>query len=187
MAQPPFPQSQRRGSLVLVGVLVIVLVAVLAVGVVVVLRRNDDTPVATKAATPQAVEFRVVVKTQPGSCPSPASQGTFCDSKGIRYSLGKVELDGSHVTEVKAAQSEAAAGGSWYVGLTLDQEGTRTFGQLTTELAAKQPPANQLAIVVRDEVVTAPTINAPLTASQVEISGSYTQKDAEALADKITG
>jgi preprotein translocase subunit SecD len=170
--------------LVLVGVLVFVLVAVLAVGVVVVLRRNDDKPVATKAATPQAVEFRRVIKTQPGSCPSP---GTFCDSKGVRYTLGKVELDGSHVTEVKAAQSDAAAGGSWYVGLTLDQEGTRTFGQLTTELAAKQPPTNQLAIVVRDEVVTAPTINAPLTASQVEIAGSYTQKDAEALADKITG
>jgi len=196
MAQPPFPQYQQpkqsRGPLVLGGALVLVLFAVFAVGVVLILKRGDDKPSATstststKPSTPQAVEFRRVLKADPGTCPSPSPQGVYCDAKGTRYTLGKVELDGSHVSEVKAAQSNNGTS-YWYVGLTLDQEGTRLFGQLTTDLATKQSPANQLAIVVGNEVATAPAVNSPITAGKVEISGNYTQSDVEALAAKITG
>jgi len=196
MAQPPFPEyqpqsqtsKQRRGPLMLAGVLVLVLIAVVAVGIVVVLKASDDKPkaVATTPSTPQAVEFRRVLKFAPGTCASPAPQGIFCDAKGIRYTLGTVELDGSHVSEVKAAHDDSGDG-SWYVGLTLDQEGTRIFGQLTTALASQPLPANQLAIVVGNEVATAPTVNSPITAGKIQISASYTKSDAEALAAKIIG
>jgi preprotein translocase subunit SecD len=172
-----------------VAVLGLVLVVVLAIGTVLLLKRDDnDKPAAaaTKPSSPQAVEFRRVLKAEQGTCPSPPADGTACDANGMRYSLGKVELDGSHVSEVKAAHREDGSG-SWYVGLTLDQAGTELFGRLTSDLAAKQPPANQLAIVVRDEVVMAPAVNAPISGSKVEISGSYTQKDVEALAARITG
>jgi preprotein translocase subunit SecD len=47
--------------------------------------------------------------------------------------------------------------------LSLDQEGARLFGRLTTELAAQTPPKNRLAIVVRGRVVTAPTVTLPIT------------------------
>ena len=85
----------------LVGVLVLVLVAVVVAGVVVVLRLVDDKPAA--AATPQAVEFRRVLTAAQGSCASPLPKGIVCDPNGMRYTVGKVELDGSHVSEVKAA------------------------------------------------------------------------------------
>lgn len=104
----------------------------------------------------------------------------------MRYTLGKVELDGSHVSKVKAGLRDDASGYG-YVRLTFDHEGKQLFGKLTAALAAKQPPANQLAIVIRNEVVAAPRVNAPITGGEVEIDGTYTQKDAEALAASITG
>jgi hypothetical protein len=70
-----------------------------------------------------------VVKAAERTCPSPLAAGVFCDARGMRYTLGKVELNGSHVS----------------------------------------------------------TVNAPITAGQVQISGNYTKQDAEALAEKITG
>ncbi|MEV5963126.1 hypothetical protein AB0L70_15260 [Kribbella sp. NPDC051952] len=198
MAQPPFPQyqppsgpqKQKRGPVVLLGVLVLVLVAVAVVGAVVILRRDDDKKpdaVATKPSNPEAVQFRRVLTATTGTCPSPAPAGTFCDTKGMRYTVGKVELDGSHVSEVKADMDSKGTPPYWYVRLTLDDEGKRLFSQLTTDLAKKQPPANQLAIVVGDEVAIAPTVNEPITAGQIQISGNYTRADVEALAAKITG
>jgi preprotein translocase subunit SecD len=191
MTQPSFPPyqptSQRRGPVVLLGVLVLVLVAAVVAGVIVVLRLVDDKPAAaaTKPSTPQAVEFRRVLTAAQGTCASPLPKGIVCDANGVRYTVGKVELDGSHVSEVKAAQSPDQP--AWYITLTLDEQGTRAFAALTTQLATLQPPKNQLAIVVGGQVAAAPTVTSAITAGKVQISGGYTQKDAEALASKITG
>ena len=188
--QPPAKRS--RGPLLLVGALVLLLVAIVATGVVLVVKRSDDKPAATapaartKPSDPTAVEFRRVLMVKAGTCPSPAPAGTACDAKGMRYTLGKVELDGSNVTEVKSALQENGAGG-WYVGLTLDSKGATLFEQLTAALAKQTPPANQLAIVVRGQVVTAPSVQSAIAGGKIEISGGYTRESAEQLVGEITG
>ncbi|TDO46423.1 hypothetical protein EV643_111276 [Kribbella sp. VKM Ac-2527] len=187
---PPYqPQKQSRGPLlVLIGVLGLVLVAVLVTGAVLLLRNDNSESAgsgpATKPAIPEAVQFRRVIKTEPGVCETP-SASTACGSDGSRYTLGKIELDGSHVTEVTAAAGQDTT--AWYVNLSLDQEGGQLFGQLTTELAAKTPPANQLAIVVRGRVVSAPVVMSPITGGKVQISSNFSKQDAENLASEITG
>jgi preprotein translocase subunit SecD len=190
---PPPPQKRSRGPLLLVGGLVLLLVVIVVTAVVLVVNRADGKPAAdksspparTKPSDPAAVEFRRVLTAKPGICPTPAPQGTACDAKGMRYTLGKVELDGSNVSEVKAAYQQNST--YWYVGLTLDAEGAKLFGQLTAGLAKQNPPANQLAIVVRNEVVTAPTVQSAITEGKIEISGAYNRDSAEELAAKITG
>ena len=189
---PPYgvPPQRSRGPLVLVGVLVVVLVAVLAVGGVLLVRLlNEPDPVAaTKPSTPDAVEFRRVVKAEAGGCASAspaASDPSVCGLDGYTYVLDKVELDGSHVTEVKAAQVPNDT--RWLVNLTLDEEGAQLFTRLTADLATKQPPLNQLAIVVRDQVVAAPTVMSAIPGGKLQITGSYTKTDAEKLAGQITG
>jgi hypothetical protein len=197
-SQPPLPPlfpsqpppKRSRGLVLLVSGLVLLLGAIIATAVVVVVNRSDGKPaspsVRTKPSDPAAVEFRRVLTVKPGTCPTPAPAGTACDAKGMRYTLGKVELDGSNVTEVKTGIQENN-GGNWYVGLTLDTEGTKLFAQLTTALAKQTAPANQLAIVVHDQVVTAPSVMSPITAGKIEISGGYTRDSAEELATEITG
>jgi preprotein translocase subunit SecD len=176
-----------------VGGLVLLLVLVVGTAIVLIVNRSDakpsanESPVArTKPSDPTAVEFRRVLTSKPGTCPSPAPAGTACDDKGTVYTLGKVELDGSHVSEVKAGYQTASTG-YWYVNLNLDAEGAKLFGQLTASLAQQTPPANLLAIVVRGHVVAAPAVQSAIPGGQVQISGSYTRESAEALAHQITG
>ncbi|MEU4193580.1 hypothetical protein AB0E69_16895 [Kribbella sp. NPDC026611] len=176
---PPAP-NRGRGPLVVVIALVVVLIALVATGVVLVLKRDDHKP--AQPHTAQVVQFRRVLKATAGTCSTPAPQ-MVCGTDGTAYLLGPVELDGSHISEARAQQRDT----TWYVGLKLDAEGTNLFTKLTTSLAGKQPPANQLAIVVGNQVVTAPTISSPITGSQLEISGNYTKQQAEDLAAKITG
>lgn len=188
------PPRRSRGPLLIVGGLVLLLVLLLGVGALLfVTRSSDGKPAAkespavnTKPSDPKAVEFRRVLAKKPGTCPSPAPDGTACDDKGIVYTVGKVELDGSHVSEVKTGYN---TGGStyWYVSLDLDPEGTKLFGQLTASLAKQVPPANQLAVLVHGQVVTAPTVQSAISGSKIQISGNYTRETAEALAKKITG
>ncbi|MFD3405651.1 hypothetical protein ACFWUU_33505 [Kribbella sp. NPDC058693] len=196
MTYPPlFPQQpspkRSRGPLLLVGGLVLLLIAIVVTGVVLVIKRSDDTPaepaVRTKPSDPTAVEFRRVLTVKAGTCPTPAPAGTACDAKGMRYTLGKVELDGSNVTEVKTGIQQGSTTGGWYVGLTLDPEGTKLFAQLTSSLSKANPPANQLAIVVRGQVVTAPSVQSAIAGGKIEISGGYTRDSAEQLAGEITG
>lgn len=174
--------------MVLVVVLGIVLVAVLAVGAVVLLRADDSDGAAAGTPTAEAVQFRPVLRAEPGDCSastSPSADGTACGPDGVRYTLGKVELDGTHVSEVTKPIRRDGAG--WIVGLTLDDEGAQTFGRLTTELSTKAAPQNQIAIVVRGRVVAAPAVMSPIIGGKLEISSNYTQKEAEQLAREITG
>lgn len=190
----PVPPQRSKGPLLIVGGLVLLLVVVIVTGLVLFLNRGDSKPAAhestpparTKPSDPKAVEFRRVLTSKPGHCATPSPAGTACDDQGNVYTLGKVELDGSNVSEVKAG-FDPARGTSWYVNLNLDPEGTKLFGQLTASIAKQAPPANLLAIVVHGEVAAAPAVQSAITGGQVEISGGYTRDTAEALAKKITG
>jgi preprotein translocase subunit SecD len=186
------PPKRSRGPVVLVIVLGLVLVAVLATATVLILRGRDDKPTAAAGSKPAAadsVQFRPVLSAEPQACngqsSGPQAEDTRCGADGTRYTLGKVELDGSRVSEVEAAQGQP--GPNWVVQLTLDTDGAKLFGALTTKLAAGEPPRNQLAIVVGDKVVSAPVVNAPIIAGKVQIAGNFTQQDAEKLAADITG
>ncbi|MGZ0148705.1 SecDF P1 head subdomain-containing protein [Kribbella sp. WER1] len=190
--QVPPPQRSRGPLLIVIGLLVLV-VAIIGVGaVLLVTRSSNDKPAAkespavnTKPSDPKAIEFRRVLATKSGTCPTPATDGTACDDKGMVYTVGKVELDGSHVSEVKADYEPGNT--SWFISLDLDPEGTKLFGQLTAGLAKQDPPANQLAILVHGQVVTAPTVQSAIPGGKIQISGAYTREAAEALAKKITG
>lgn len=178
--------------LLIIGGLVLLLALVIGTAVTLVVIRTDDKPsatdspaVRTKPSDPRAVEFRRVLTSTTGTCPTPAPDGTACDDKGMRYTLGKVELDGSHVTEVKSGHD--TTNNYWYVNIALDPEGEQLFAQLTGALAKQDPPANLLAIVVHGRVVSAPSVQSEITGGQVQITGNFDQAAVEALAKQITG
>jgi preprotein translocase subunit SecD len=190
----PIPPKRSKVPLLIVGGLVLFLVVLIVTGLVLFVNRGEDKavshestpPARTKPSDPKAVEFRRVLSSKPGHCATPSPAGTACDDQGNVYTLGKVELDGSNVSEVKAG-FDPAQGTSWYVNLNLDPEGTKLFGELTASIAKQEPPANLLAIVVHGEVAAAPAVQSAITGGEVQISGGYTRDTAEALAKKITG
>jgi SecD/SecF fusion protein len=66
------------------------------------------------------------------------------------------------------------------VNLRMDANGTRTWGEMTT--AASQGGAREIAIVLDDEVVSAPRVNSPITGGSSEITGNFSVQEASDLS-----
>ena len=87
---------------------------------------------------------------------------------------------------VTSARAENGMGG-WQVGLRLNSEGAKQFGNLTSSLMKKYPDADnsrRIAIVLDDEVVSAPVIQETLF-DQCQITGQFTQEEATNLATSL--
>ncbi|MGK0715993.1 protein translocase subunit SecD [Leucobacter sp. W1153] len=112
-----------------------------------------------------------------------------CDQFGVyKYILGPVEMSGETISDAVAmigTTSTGATTGQWVVQMTLNDEGTKTFGQISTRMYGATPPLNQFAFVLDGLVVSAPEMNGQILDGRPSISGSFTQESAEALADQL--
>lgn len=92
------------------------------------------------------------------------------------YSLeSRVALEGKHIQDANLVFSQES--GQPVVSFTLDKEGARLFGEMT-----KNNIGRSLAIVLDDEVITAPVIRSVIAGGRGEISGSFTVAEANELA-----
>ncbi len=67
------------------------------------------------------------------------------------------------------------------VSLGMDNEGTRTWGQLTTKCAADRN--REIAIVLDDEVESSPRVTNPILTGNSQISGTFTLQEGKDLAN----
>jgi preprotein translocase subunit SecD len=68
------------------------------------------------------------------------------------------------------------------VTLDLDHEATRTFADVSSELAGTN---RQFAIVLDGRVLSAPTVMSPIVDGRLQVSGNFTEESAQALADRL--
>ncbi len=108
-----------------------------------------------------------------------------CQTDGtIKYLLSPATVQGTQITSASAGVPTGGLGG-WVVNLSFDSEGAAAFLQTTTDLSQQSPPQNQFGIVLDGLVVSAPSVSAPIPGGQAEISGSFTQEEATALANVL--
>jgi preprotein translocase subunit SecD len=120
---------------------------------------------------------------------APSKPIVTCDTEGAaKYVLGPVEVPGTHISNATsglATTSQGATTGTWVVDLTFDSKGTQEFAAISQRLVALTGAQNQFAIVLDGKVISAPTINSAITNGRAEISGSFTEDSAKALADQL--
>jgi hypothetical protein len=110
-----------------------------------------------------------------------------CSVTGDRvYQLGPVAVSGAEIVSVSAAPGQGGSSG-WTITLKASEAGRTGIADLTRRLSGRQPPENQLAVVVDGRVVTAPAVQGPITAGEIQISGSFDQAAARDLVARITG
>jgi preprotein translocase subunit SecD len=100
-----------------------------------------------------------------------------------KYQLGPVEITGDAIdkaTAVYNAGSATSVGQGWEIRFDLTNEGSGTFSDVTTRLVNKQ-----LAIVVDDQVISAPTVQGPISNGTGVITGRFTERDAKDLATQL--
>ncbi len=152
---------------------------------------------SSTAATPAAgVSAEINAKYATIDCTNAANrEGTGADSPadtivscsrdgGAKYILGPAEVLGTQVSAAEAGY-DPSQGLSWFVSLTFDGEGTKAFGALTNRVTTLQSPLNQVAIVLDGLVVSAPRINEAIPSGNAQITGSFSQVEAQDLANVL--
>ncbi|HUZ62838.1 MAG TPA: protein translocase subunit SecD [Acetobacteraceae bacterium] len=86
-----------------------------------------------------------------------------------------VQVDGSTLTNAQAGQDPQT--GQWVVNFTFDSVGAREFASVT-----RANVGHPFAIVLDNQVISAPVIREPITGGQGQISGDFTAAQATDLA-----
>ncbi len=154
---------------------------------------SNDTATATlpPGVTPElnaqyaALDCTLPQNRQGGSSSNEAVAVVSCDRDGIaKYILAPAEVLGRQVTKASALLDPQGASG-WYVTLDFDGDGTTKFGAMTTRLTSLPQPQNQAAIVLDGLVYSAPRINEPINTGTAQITGNFTQPEAQDLSNVL--
>lgn len=135
-------------------------------------------------------EFAAFQCDQPSPTPDVTDQPLItCDqTKSYKYLLGPVLIRGDQVTRAIAAVPQNSV--SWVVELEFNSQGAADFQAVTAHLSGQTSPQNQFGIVLDGTVISAPSVgteySAGIAGGKAEISGSFTQKSAQELANVLT-
>ncbi|WP_402465151.1 protein translocase subunit SecD [Isoptericola aurantiacus] len=116
-----------------------------------------------------------------------------CSNDGslLKYVLGPMEVDGTHITTASSGLVPGPNGSvtnEWGVFIELDSEGTKEFAATTERLQGLESPRNQFGIVLDGLVVSAPSLDPGviITDGNPQISGSFTRDSAATLANQLS-
>lgn len=117
--------------------------------------------------------------------------GTTAKMSFVRVDNGETVVDGAHLKNAQAGTDDTATDASrrFIVNIEFDDEGAEAFAAATEDLCEKYSQGDQnraIAIVLDDQVISAPTIQEPITNGQASISGGFaTYDEASNLAVQL--
>ncbi|MFJ2777085.1 protein translocase subunit SecD [Kitasatospora sp. NPDC087315] len=117
----------------------------------------------------------------------PAIACTQKDEQGVYYklALGPVAVKGADVSKAQAT-IDTQQGAGWQVQLQFNGTGTDAFTAVTGQLATQPSPTNQFAIVLDGQVVSHPYVRNAIPGGSAVISGSFSQPEAQSLANVLS-
>jgi len=95
----------------------------------------------------------------------------------------KVPLTGEYLSKANVAYNEQQIGVEIVVAIEWDSQGTVIFDDIAERL---YPDRERLAIILDDELVSAPTINSQSYGGKAQISGGFDVDEARLLAIQLT-
>jgi preprotein translocase subunit SecD len=129
---------------------------------------------------PSTYDTHTISAEEAKSRPAPAGFRYYPseETEGQVYLLAEPAITGDQLTNATPAFDQQT--NQPIISFTLNQEGARTFGRLTTE-HVKRP----FAIVLDDKVISSPVIQTPILGGSGQISGSFTVDSANRLAIQL--
>jgi preprotein translocase subunit SecD len=144
---------------------------------------------AKAAAAFTSLNCAVKGATKAAAAALPTDYVATCDKDNLaKYLLGPSLVSG---IDVKSANASPVMAGttvtnSWQINLNFDAKGTSEFATATQQLYSAYSSgksSGQFAIVLDGVVESAPAVNqGAITGGQAQITGSFTQNDADTLA-----
>ncbi len=126
----------------------------------------------------------VLKRRPPGSTDDPKKKQVACDSSGTtKFLLDVSKVLGTDVGSANYAVNPNSPA-EWEVNLSFTGKGQSRWTKLTKDAFGKTSPNDQVAIVLDGVVVSAPQILGTI-AGDAQITGSFTQKQAQGLANQL--
>ncbi|MFE9634993.1 protein translocase subunit SecD [Streptomyces sp. NPDC006463] len=122
-----------------------------------------------------------------GKGAKPEDPMVACGQRGTtwgKWILGPAQVNGQDVKNAKGIIDPQR--GAWIVTMQFTDKGADKFAKITGELATKQAPQNQFAIVLDGQVISDPSVSQALTGGNAEISGGFTQQSAQDLGNMLS-
>lgn len=109
---------------------------------------------------------------------------TFMDMAGKEWLTGS---DVKKATAVYGSPSASSVVSEWYVALEFKSDAVQKFYEATSEISKMDPLSgqNRLAIVLDEEIVSAPGVSEAINSSTCSINGNFTEDSARELANLI--
>ncbi|MGO1192469.1 MAG: protein translocase subunit SecD [Nesterenkonia sp.] len=114
-----------------------------------------------------------------------------CDpERGEKFLLGPVDVDGEYIDDASWGTEQSPGGtstGSYAVTVHFDSTGTEQFRESSSRLYgfSQGEAQNRFGIVLDGHVIVAPSMNAPITDGNAQITGDYSEEEAEQLAEQL--
>ncbi len=122
--------------------------------------------------------------------------GTTAKLQFVRYDTGEVILEGSDLQKATAYMNQEATSASEMYGVSLEfnSEGSKAFANATSDLINQYGSGDSnreskiIAIVLDDQIISAPSVQSAITNGKAQISGSFTSyEEANSLAMMLQG
>jgi preprotein translocase subunit SecD len=126
-----------------------------------------------------------------GSTPpydDPSSQTVTC-YQGFKYALDRSTVTGE-MLKLGGSSTQLQTSGDWWVNITFNGQGSAAFGALTSKMFSAYSGSstnvqNQFAIVLDGVPVATPYVAAVLNTGSATIQGTFTQTQADNLANVL--
>ncbi|MET9349197.1 serine/threonine-protein kinase [Streptomyces termitum] len=175
----PRPAPARRRTGPLLGV---ALAALLAGGGGVYLLSRPDAPLVVR----QDLRLALVEQSEAGECTDKLAPPTFYDKKqNVCYRISTRDADRMSVRRLKQVRTQFDT--RFVVMVTFEEGDGQRFSALTARAATRQPPQNQIAIVLGDRLISAPLVTAAIEGGEMQISGDFNQTEADSLVKEMGG
>ncbi|MEM9160601.1 MAG: protein translocase subunit SecD, partial [Verrucomicrobiota bacterium] len=148
---------------------------------------KDNPEILDQIGKPARLDFREVHMTaRPGISEKPSGyeEMTLVQEIGEEVIEDRLyvkripALTGKFVERAAPQQNDV---GAWSVSLTFDGDGAELFEEVTVRLAGQ----GRLAIVLDDELVSAPNVISRIAGGRAEITGNYSYREALDLANVL--
>ncbi|MGC5616957.1 protein translocase subunit SecD [Georgenia sp. Z1491] len=133
-------------------------------------------------------------------CTDPANQaGGWADDSGTavvacdptgqqKFVLGPAVVEGTQLTGASSGMqvnNQGMSTGLWAVNLEMNSEATEVFAEVSQRLPTLPPPQDQFAIVLDGVVLSNAGFNSAILDGSAQITGSFTDEEANALANQL--
>ncbi len=104
-----------------------------------------------------------------------------CDEFGRKFLLSVAMIEGTDLADANTRPPDSQSV-EWGVDLDFDRQGTETFGEISRALVNTQ---KLFAIVLDGQVISAPTMNGLILDGNAQITGQFTQTEADSLSTSL--